>query len=162
MQPRAGVSSASPYFVVRNAPKTNKPQASKPEVRCRRGDLNPHALTGTGTLSQRVCQFRHSDVATRETRTRSRSVARRRGCATPESRQRQRPCDEALEDQAVRDRGETEHQRSKHGDAIEIALNHRRAGGCRACAQGVGPFRQSPLDECVGCLGRGAAKSCPP
>ena len=65
---------------------------------------------------------------------RSRSVARRRGCATPKSRQRQRPCDEALEDQAVRDRGETEHQRSKHGDAIEIALNHRRAGGCRACA----------------------------
>ena len=96
--------------------------------------MNPHALTGTGTLSQRVCQFRHSDVATRETRMRSRSVARRRGCATPKSRQRQRPCDEALEDQAVRDRGETEHQRSKHGDAIEIALNHRRAGGCRACA----------------------------
>ncbi len=28
MQPRAGVSSASPYFVVRNAPKTNKPQAA--------------------------------------------------------------------------------------------------------------------------------------
>ena len=44
------------------------------------------------------------------------------------------PWDEALEDQAVGDRGETEHQRSKHGDAIEIALNHRRAGGCRTCA----------------------------
>ena len=95
--------------------------------------MNPHALTGTGTLSQRVCQFRHSDVATRETRMRSRSVARRRACATLQSRQRQRPWNEALEDQAVGDRGETEHQCSKHGDAIEIALNDGRAGGCRPC-----------------------------
>ena len=95
--------------------------------------MNPHALTGTGTLSQRVCQFRHSDVATRETRMRSRSVARRRGRATLQSHRGQRPWHEALEDQTVGDRGETEHQRSKHGDAIEVALNHRRAGGCRPC-----------------------------
>ena len=96
--------------------------------------MNPHALTGTGTLSQRVCQFRHSDVDTRETRTRCRSVAQRRECATPQSRQRQRPWDEALEDQAIGDRGETEHQCRKHSDAIEIALNHSRTGGCRASA----------------------------
>ena len=74
-----------------------------PTELCRRGDLNPHALTGTGTLSQRVCQFRHSDVATRETQMRRRSVARRRACATLQSRQRQRPWKEALEDQAVGD-----------------------------------------------------------
>ena len=30
---------------------------------CRRGDLNPHALAGTSPSSWRVCQFRHSDVA---------------------------------------------------------------------------------------------------
>jgi hypothetical protein len=29
---------------------------------CRRGDLNPHALSGTGPSSQRVCLFRHSDL----------------------------------------------------------------------------------------------------
>jgi hypothetical protein len=31
-------------------------------VRCRRGDLNPHALAGTSPSSWRVCLFRHSDV----------------------------------------------------------------------------------------------------
>ena len=87
--------------------------------------MNPHALTGTGTLSQRVCQFRHSDVATRETRMRSRSVARRHGVRHPQIAPEATPWDGALEDQAVGDRGETEHQCSKHGDAIEIALNHR-------------------------------------
>lgn len=39
MQPRAGVSSASPYFVVRNAPKTNKPQAEGPGVAVSEGGL---------------------------------------------------------------------------------------------------------------------------
>ena len=46
-----------------------------PTELCRRGDLNPHALTGTGTLSQRVCQFRHSDVALRTSRKRCAIVA---------------------------------------------------------------------------------------
>ena len=45
-------------------------------------DLNPHALTGTGTLSQRVCQFRHSDVAIRKARMRRASVAESIGGAT--------------------------------------------------------------------------------
>ena len=54
--------------------KPTNPRPQSPGLLCRRGDLNPHALTGTGTLSQRVCQFRHSDVATRVTRMRSAMV----------------------------------------------------------------------------------------
>ncbi len=33
--------------------------------RCRRGDLNPHALAGTSPSSWRVCLFRHSDGSAR-------------------------------------------------------------------------------------------------
>ncbi len=33
------------------------------KIRCRRGDLNPHALAGTSPSSWRVYLFRHSDVA---------------------------------------------------------------------------------------------------
>ena len=60
----------------------NPPLESEGFSVCRRRDLNPHALAGTGSLSQRVCQFRHSDVTFRFAPVRATIVAVSAGTST--------------------------------------------------------------------------------
>ena len=76
-------------------------------VWCRRGDLNPHALTGASPSSWCVCLFRHFDVDCQAT-------------YEPDGTQRS-----VLKEECERNHCEQPHCCENRGDLVEILLSRR-------------------------------------